>query len=135
MSNLVPVHVSVLIARQVANRLDPDQMPHSVASDLGLHCLLRHLSQLLAAQPQKHQAAYVWDLISGHLSGFCCLGLCKLFWLIVIVLGFNDKLILCVILCRFPDKGRKVIEEIVEEMKERGWEERGTEMKVKKQKK
>ena len=23
-----------------ANRVDPDQMPHSVASDLGLHCLL-----------------------------------------------------------------------------------------------
>ena len=25
----------------VANRADRDQMPHSVASDLGLHCLLR----------------------------------------------------------------------------------------------
>ena len=23
------------------NRVDPDQMPHSAASDLGLHCLLR----------------------------------------------------------------------------------------------
>ena len=28
-------------ARRVANNADPDQMPHSVASDLGLHCLLR----------------------------------------------------------------------------------------------
>ena len=26
-----------------ANSVDPDQMPHSVASDLGLHCLPRSL--------------------------------------------------------------------------------------------
>ena len=25
----------------MANSLDPDQMPHPVASDLGVHCLLR----------------------------------------------------------------------------------------------
>ena len=25
------------------NRVDPDQLPHSVASDVGLHCLLRHV--------------------------------------------------------------------------------------------
>ena len=37
-----------------------------------------------------------------------------------------------VILCRLPEKGRK---EIVEEMKEKDREERGTGMKVKKQKK
>ena len=42
---------------------------------------------------------------------------------------------LWVILCRLPEKGRKEIEEIVEEMKERDKEERGTRMKVKKQKK
>ena len=29
------------IAGPVANSVAPDQMPHSVASDLGLHCLLR----------------------------------------------------------------------------------------------
>ena len=40
-----------------------------------------------------------------------------------------------VILCRLPEKGRKKIEERVEEMKERDREERGTGMKVKKQKK
>ena len=40
---------------------------------------------------------------------------------------------LWVILCRLPEKGRKEIEEIVEEMKERDREERGTEMKGKKQ--
>ena len=39
---------------------------------------------------------------------------------------------LWVILCRLPEKGRK---EVVEEMKERDWEERGTGIKVKKQKK
>ena len=27
----------------VTNRVDPDQMPHSVASDLGLHCLFMHV--------------------------------------------------------------------------------------------
>ena len=42
---------------------------------------------------------------------------------------------LWVILCRLQEKGRKEIEEIVEEMKERDKEEKGTRMKVKKQKK
>ena len=37
-------------------------------------------------------------------------------------------------MCRLPEKGRKEIEERVEEMKERDREERGTGMKVKKQK-
>ena len=40
-----------------------------------------------------------------------------------------------VILCRLPEKGRKEIEERVEEMKEGDREKRGTGMKVKKQKK
>ena len=42
---------------------------------------------------------------------------------------------LWVILCHLPEKGRKEIEEIVEEMKERDREGRGTGMKLKKQKK
>ena len=42
---------------------------------------------------------------------------------------------LWVILCHLPEKGRREIEEIVEEMKERNREERGTGVKVKKQKK
>ena len=42
---------------------------------------------------------------------------------------------LWVILCRLPEKGRKEIEEVVEEMNERDREERGTGIKVKKQKK
>ena len=42
---------------------------------------------------------------------------------------------LWVILCRLPEKGRTEIEEIVEEMKERDGEERGTGMKVKKRNK
>ena len=54
-------------------------------------------------------------------------------WLIV--LGFNECQPLWVILCRLPKKGRKEIEEIIEEMKERDREERITGMKVKKQKK
>ena len=39
-SFLQPVNVCK-IAGKVANRVDPDQMPRSAASDLDLHCLLR----------------------------------------------------------------------------------------------
>ena len=36
------IHVGMSkTAGWMANSVDPDQMPHSVASDLGLHCLLR----------------------------------------------------------------------------------------------
>ena len=49
--------------------------------------------------------------------------------------GLTTRQPLRVILCRLPEKGRKEIEERVEEMKERDWEERGTGKKVKKQKK
>ena len=48
---------------------------------------------------------------------------------------FNEPSTLWVILCPLPEKVRKEIEEIVEEMKETDREERGTGMKVKKQKK
>ena len=47
--------------------------------------------------------------------------------------GLTTRQPLRVILCRLPEKGRKEIEERVEEMKERDRE--GTGMKVKKQKK
>ena len=49
--------------------------------------------------------------------------------------GLTTRQPLRVILCRLPEKDRKEIEERVEEMKERDREERGTGMKVKKQKK
>ena len=49
--------------------------------------------------------------------------------------GLTTRQPLRVILCRLPEKGRKEIEERVEEMKERDREERGTGMKVKKRKK
>ena len=53
-------------------------------------------------------------------------------WLIV--LGFNNTSTLVGHFVLSPgEKGRKEIEEIVEEMKEKGREERGTGMKVKKQ--
>ena len=54
------------------------------------------------------------------------------FWL---CWGLTTRQPLRVILCRLPEKGRKEIEERVEEMKERDREERGTGKKVKKQKK
>ena len=46
--------------------------------------------------------------------------------------GLTTRQPLRVILCRLPEKGRKEIEEIVEEMKERDREESGTGVKVKK---
>ena len=55
----------------------------------------------------------------------------KIDWL---SLGLTTRQPLWVILCRLPEKGRKEIEEIVEEIKERNREWRGTGMKVKKQK-
>ena len=61
-----------------------------------------------------------------------------MYWLLsgtLIVMGFSDTSTLWVILCRLPEQGRKVIEEIVEEVKERDREGRGTGMKLKKQKK
>ena len=42
--------------------------------------------------------------------------------------GLTTRQPLWVILCRLPEKGRKKIEEIVQEMKERDREERGTGM-------
>ena len=48
-------------------------------------------------------------------------------WLFV--LGFNDTSTL-VILCRLPEKGRREIEEKIEEMKERDRGERGKWIKV-----
>ena len=42
---------------------------------------------------------------------------------------------LWIILCHLPEKGRKEIEEIVEKINEKDREERGTGMKVTKQKK
>ena len=56
--------------------------------------------------------------------------------LTLIVLGLNDTSTLVGhFLCHLPEKGRKEMEEIVEEMRERGREERGTGMKGKKLKK
>ena len=55
--------------------------------------------------------------------------------LLLLCWGLTTRQPLWVILCRLPEKGRKEIEEKVEEMKERDRKERGTGMKVKKQKK
>ena len=53
----------------------------------------------------------------------------------LIVLGFNDTSTLVGHLCCLPEKGRKEIQEILEETKVKDRAERGTGMKVKKQKK
>ena len=49
--------------------------------------------------------------------------------------GLTTRQPLWAILCHLPEKGRKEIEEIVEEMKERNREERGIGMNGEKQKK
>ena len=56
-------------------------------------------------------------------------------WLFLLFWGLTTRQPLCVILCRLPEKGRKEIEEIEKEMKERDRKESRTGMKVKKQKK
>ena len=56
-------------------------------------------------------------------------------WISRLCWGLTTRQPLWVILCRLPEKGRKEIKEIVEEMKERKREESGTGMKGKKQKK
>ena len=68
-------------------------------------------------------------------ESFC---MCLLAWVpyfFLLCWGLTTRQPLWVILCRLPEKGRKEIEEIVEEMKETIREEIGTGMKVKKQKK
>ena len=70
-------------------------------------------------------------LMQGQ-SDFAICGDKRIDWL---CWGLTTRQPLRVILCRLPEKGRKEIEERVEEMKERDREERGTGMKVKKQKK
>ena len=57
------------------------------------------------------------------------------FLLTILCWGLTTRQPLWAILCRLPEKRRKETEEMAEEMKERDREERGTGMKVKKQKK
>ena len=55
-----------------------------------------------------------------------------MFWMLVRIASLRVGVYrhpLWVILCRLPEKGRKEIEEIVEEMKATDREERGTELK------
>ena len=66
-------------------------------------------------------------------GSFCVVSQRK--WEDWLCLGLTIRQPLWVILCRLLEKGRKEIEDIVEEMKDRDSEERGTGMKVKKQKK
>ena len=48
----------------------------------------------------------------------------------MVELGFNDTSNLWVILCHLPEKERKKIEELVEEMKEQKWSEETVEIKT-----
>ena len=46
----------------IANSVDPDQSPHSVASDLGLRCLPRSL---------KRAARLIWVKVKAQMSEKC----------------------------------------------------------------
>ena len=48
------------MAKLFANSEDPDQMPHSVASDLGLHCLSVTLLRASLLQWVKHRDAEIF---------------------------------------------------------------------------
>ena len=69
------------------------------------------------------------EAVCRQLSTIVLIGLDCLCW------GLTTRQPLWVILCRLLEKGRKEIEEIIEEIKERNREERGTGMKGKKPKK
>ena len=142
----------------VANSVKPDQTPNPVASDLGLHYLsisiltvntIVNMIQIKWTGTQQFpikgsdQRAHPYILSRSSVihSTLCMLGnfaffvSCRLFLILTFSNWLCWGLMTCqplrVILCRFPEKGRKEGEEIVEEMKERDREERGIGVKVK----
>ena len=117
------------MSKLFANSEDPDQTPHSAASDLGLHCLPITLLGVSRLQWVNDIACCLMQLL------FVCLWVLQPsqpYGFFLLCWGLTTRQPLWVILCRLPEKGRK---EIVEEMKESDREERGTGMKVKKQNK
>ena len=140
------------------NRGDPDQTLHSAASDLGLHCLpvtllgfpdCNGLNLFIHYTSSSSSLSYCKIILPQlHMEGkMSKIGLLEFIqyyttespfhWSMIdwLCWGLTTRQPLRVILCRLPEKGRKEIEERVEEMKERDREERGTGKKVKKQKK
>ena len=125
------------IQNRMANSIDSDEMAHYEPSHLVLHCLQRYNVYVLLCRADRVKLN---GCNSGSWKNFLPsqrgtnpaeenLVYCLLCW------GLTTRQPLWVILCRLPEKGRKEIEEIVEEMKERNREERGTGMKGKKRKK
>ena len=55
------------MAELFANSGDPDQMLHSVVSDLGLHCLPNNLLGLSRLQWAKHLIVLKWCLLKFSL--------------------------------------------------------------------
>ena len=49
----------------MANRVDPDQKPHSVASDLGLHCLQRPLCPNTRVKTVLTYNSIMYDLFAA----------------------------------------------------------------------
>ena len=59
------------MAKLFANSGDPDQMLHSAASDLGLHCLLITLLRVSSLQWVK-QASAIWRSGFSSVHQFGC---------------------------------------------------------------
>ena len=58
------------MAKLFANSGDPDQTPHSAASDLGLHCLPNTLLRVSRLQWVKAPCKFVADEIFSFFSHF-----------------------------------------------------------------
>ena len=61
----------------MANNVDPDQTPHSAASDLGLHCLqssIRHHTYWLLQYQQKMLIIFAFEGDFNELTQFSFCG-------------------------------------------------------------
>ena len=58
----------------MANSVDPDQIPHSVASDLGLHCLLSPICPSIQGNYCMASlfCAFYVSVITGVCDMICC---------------------------------------------------------------
>ena len=96
---------------------------------------LTFLWKLIKKKIESFKAFWYSYVGSTVCNKFCHHLLCMYTYWHWLCWGLTTRQPLWVILYRLPEKGRKEIEEIVEEMKETIREEIGTGMKVKKQKK
>ena len=112
----------------------PREAPNEIWATLAQRLQRRSCLKFWTFFPYKCTGKQTWPRHRKRVKCQCTTIILATFidWL---CLGLSTCQPLWVILCGLPEKGRKEIEEIVEEMKERNMEERGSGIKVKKQKK